>query len=128
MEATIQVKFANTRGDWCNIKTVEGKEVSVNLPKCPNLKQAIEAAQDVPYTLNGNMVEKDGKAYLWDSKPQGEKKAWGGQPKDEPFIAAQSVFSSICTLHAGSSTAGDIVSVLEDFETAYKVIMSKKTL
>lgn len=87
METKINVAEARVNGDWCNIKTSEGKEVSVMLSKCPKLKSQIEAAQAVPYELTVNLVTKGDKTYAWDLD---EKKGGKGAPRNEKAIIAQS--------------------------------------
>jgi len=128
METTIQVQSATINGNFCNIKTVDGKQVTVIIDKCPKLMEVIKAAQDVPYSLKGNMAEKNGKSFLWEPKPpQAPKRLFNGQPKNEKLILAQTCVKSACELHAekGGSTATKVEDVLATADSLFAWCMIK---
>lgn len=89
---TVKVAEARVNGDWCNIKTPEGKEISVMLSKCPKLKAQIEVVQAVPYDLSCKVVEKNGKFYAWDVEEKKEGGKSFGKPRNEKLIVAQSSY------------------------------------
>jgi hypothetical protein len=90
METKINVAEARVSGDWCNIKTPEGKEMSIMISKCPKLKAQIEG-KVVPFEIEGKVVAKGDKTYVWDLD---EKKGGKGAPRNEKAIIAQSSVSS----------------------------------
>ena len=103
----IQVAEARVNGDWANLKTTDGKEVSVMLSKCPKLKEAIEQAmgKKLPqYDLECNLVEKNGKRYAWDYEEKKPFSSGGGgfkgAPKNEEMIVAQSTFGYACAFYS----------------------------
>lgn len=89
---TVKVAEARVNGDWCNIKTPEGKEISVMLSKCPKLKAQIETAQAVPYDLTCKVVTKGDKTYAWDVEEKKEGGKSFGKPRNEKLIVAQNAY------------------------------------
>jgi len=124
MENKIQVAEARVNGDWANLKTVDGKEVSVMLSKCPKLKEAIEQAMGknlTTFDLDCKVVSKNDKIYAWDLE---EKKPFSGgfkgQPKDEGMIVAQSTLGYACNFYAQrSGVSEDMIFALSEKMIAF---------
>jgi len=92
METKITVASALINGDWCNIKTDTGKEISAMLSRCPKLKAIVETNPAIPYELTIKLVEKNGKFYAWDLDEAKEKTGGKFAPKNEKAIIAQSSY------------------------------------
>ena len=68
----VKIAEQKTNGDWCNIKTEGGKEVSINLKSAVKVAEQIAAGAK---EIEMNIVEKNGKFYGWDKQ---EQKQGGG--------------------------------------------------
>lgn len=64
MNQTIKIKDAKQANGWANIVTIEGKEISIKLDANPKLSQLITSNAT---ELFGNVVEKNGKTFMWDA-------------------------------------------------------------
>jgi hypothetical protein len=64
MNQTIKIKDAKQANGWANIVTIEGKEISIKLDANPKLSQLINSNATELY---GNVVEKNGKTFMWDA-------------------------------------------------------------
>ena len=131
MNQTINIKTHKENGDWCNIKTEDGKDVSLNLKSSPKLKalidECISLTGDFPGSLTGNLIESKGKLFLWDVKE--ENRSNGGQKKysnaSQEAIIAQSVYSSTANRFQGSQMALDNKAFNEVCEERFNWVMSK---
>lgn len=124
-QETIIIAEISSKNGWINIKTNDGKEVSVKEDKALKTAAALKDAKPGS-EVTGNLVGKDGKFYLWDLD---EKKGGGNKsftPKDKSFDAA------ICA----AESASNMLSLSKDpsienfdklFEHIHKQIMSKAT-
>lgn len=110
MNNVIIVAEISERNGWANIKTNEGKEISIMLSKCPKLAEQLKDAKP-GIELTGKLVEKDGKSYLWDidEKKSGSKSF---PAADKSFQAALSASQA-----AGSMMALQKEVSYEKFET-----------
>ena len=63
----VKITEQKTNGDWCNIKTEGGKEVSINLKSAVKVAEQITAGKT---EIEMNIVEKNGKLYGWDKQEQ----------------------------------------------------------
>ena len=63
----VKITEFKTNGDWCNIKTEGGKEVSINLKSALKVAEQITAGKT---EIEMNIVEKNGKFYGWDKQEQ----------------------------------------------------------
>ena len=63
----VKITEQKTNGDWCNIKTEGGKEVSINLKSALKVAEQITAGKT---EIEMNIVEKNGKFYGWDKQEQ----------------------------------------------------------
>ena len=63
----VKIAEQKTNGDWCNIKTEGGKEVSINLKSALKVAEQIAAGAK---EIEMNIVEKNGKFYGWDKQDQ----------------------------------------------------------
>lgn len=123
----INIAEKKINGDWCNIKTVDGKDVSINLKSNPKAAAFINADGN---NFMVNLVEKGGKTYGWDVSE--EKKSGGGnkfqltpeqlaakqQREDhtQRMIVAQSCLSSACTMYnQGSKTPEQVTEIADKF-------------
>ncbi len=91
METKIIIAEISERNGWYNIKTNEGKEISVMASKCPKITEVLKTAKSGT-EVTGKLVEKDNKSYLWDLTEQ--KSGSGGKsfaPKDKSYISAKVV-------------------------------------
>lgn len=81
----VKIAEQKTNGDWCNIKTEGGKEVSINLKSALKVAEQIAAGAK---EIEMNIVEKNGKFYGWDKQ---EQKQGGGfkQLSPEQLAAKQ---------------------------------------
>jgi len=68
----VKIAEQKTNGDWCNIKTEGGREVSINLKSAVKVAEQIAAGAK---EIEMNIVEKNGKFYGWDKQ---EQKQGGG--------------------------------------------------
>ena len=75
----VKIAEQKTNGDWCNIKTEGGKEVSINLKSAVKVAEQIAAGAK---EIEMNIVEKNGKFYGWDKQEQ--KQGGGGFAKLTP--------------------------------------------
>jgi len=83
----VKIAEQKTNGDWCNIKTEGGKEVSINLKSAVKVAEQIAAGAK---EIEMNIVEKNGKFYGWDKQEQ--KQGGGGnrfQQTPEQLAAKQ---------------------------------------
>jgi len=64
MNQTIKIKSFKEANGWANIVTIEGKEISIKLDANPKLSQLITSNAT---ELFGNVVEKNGKTFMWDA-------------------------------------------------------------
>jgi hypothetical protein len=64
MNQTIKIKSSKEANGWANIVTIEGKEISIKLDANPKLSQLITSNAT---ELFGNVVEKNGKTFMWDA-------------------------------------------------------------
>lgn len=116
------VAQATIKGEWCNIKTPEGKEISVMLTKAPKTKALIDAALAkgvFPFELEGRVVVKaDGKIFIWDPE-EGKKGGKLFPPKDEGAIIAQSSFASACQFYQQRVGTPDDVLILAEKGVAF---------
>ena len=82
----VKIAEQKTNGDWCNIKTEGGKEVSINLKSAVKVAEQIAAGAK---EIEMNIVEKNGKFYGWDKQEQ--KQGGGGfkQLSPEQLAAKQ---------------------------------------
>lgn len=121
----IQIAEKKINGDWCNIKTVGGKDVSVNMKSAPKTAELINNNAS---EIEVNIVEKDGKIYGWDKQEprQGgnkfqltpEQLAAKQQREDhtQRMIIAQSSLSNACVMYGqGSKTPEQIMEVAKSF-------------
>lgn len=90
---------------------------------CTKFKEGVE----VVYTIEPNgtypsrikpVQEEQGQQYNGGNKFQVKAEL-------QPLIVAQSIFSSVCTLHSGSQTHLDMAKVMKDTEEAFNWAMSK---
>jgi hypothetical protein len=81
MNTKIKISQTAVKGDWCNLKLHDGREVSVYLKSCPKLSVHLQAGNVPEGELECNLIEKDGKLYAWDVKE--EKQGGGGGFKKE---------------------------------------------
>ena len=135
MKQTIQVQSVtlSANKEWYNVKSVDGKEYSIGLKdkksgadKNPNLKQAIEVAQAVPYPLTADITDWNGKLFLNDPKPEGEKKPFAAKAQNQELIVAQSSIKAACDLfrEMGLVTTEDVI---KEAEKIYQWCMSKSS-
>lgn len=124
MNNVIIVAEISERNGWANIKTNEGKEISIMLSKCPKLAEQLKDAKP-GIELTGKLVEKDGKAYLWDidEKKSGNKSF---TPIDKSFQASQTAALAAANLLALSKDPSK-ESFDAWFEHIYTKISSKIT-
>ena len=64
MNQTIKIKSFKEANGWANIVTIDGKEISIKLDANPKLSQLITSNAT---ELFGNVVEKNGKTFMWDA-------------------------------------------------------------
>lgn len=128
-ETKIIVAEISEKNGWLNLKTNDGKEVSVMIEKAPKTAAQLKVNGNFvnPGTeVTGNLVSKDSKNYMWDLD---EKKGGGGKsfaPKDKSFeaaIAAVNAAASMYSLQKDVPTA-TVIGVAEQF---HKFIMDKST-
>lgn len=134
MNEKINVASLTVNGAWCNLKTRQGKEISVNLESNPKLKAHFGEGRIPDVEVVANVVEKNGKFYGWDPKEENK----GGSPfkKETPeekaarletealkqrMIVAQSSLSSAVQFYQQRS--GDEVAVLELAKKFYGFVM-----
>lgn len=114
-------KSANN--DWFNIVTNDGKEVSVNIPKCPKLTAKLNSAISGD-EIEGNLVVKNDKIFMWDPNESSGAKGKTFTPADKSFDAAKTAALAVATLFANKA---DVATLPKVFETLHGLIMSKVT-
>ncbi len=134
MNTKLNIASLAVNGDWCNLKTTEGKEVSVNLKSNPKLAVHLKDGNVPMEAIEANVVEKNGKSYGWD--PKEENKGGGGFKKETPeekaarleteahkqrMIVAQSSLSSAVQFY--QQRAGDEKNVLDLAKKFYGFVM-----
>lgn len=68
MNQTIQIQEHKINGTWCNVKTTDGKEISIAIgDKTSKIMAAINSGS---INIECNIVEKNGKSYAWDVNEQ----------------------------------------------------------
>lgn len=114
----VQQCTISPNGNWANLKTTDGKEISVMLTKALKVKAQIDAAlthNSFPFSVECKMVVKGDKTYAWDFE---ERKSGGGgkgfAPKDEGAIIAQSSFASACQFYQQRAGTPDDVLILAE--------------
>lgn len=127
MAATlIKIVEKKINGDWCNIKTESGQEISINLKSNPK-SAAFIAADGNEFTVN--LVDKGGKLYGWDIAEQTKKSSpfqklspeelkakQEREDHTQRMIVAQSCLSSACNMYGqGSKTPEQITEIAEKF-------------
>ena len=125
MNTKIKVKSHTKTNGWFNIKTEDGKEVSVMAEKNPKLSAILEANPDGGCELYCSLVEKNGKNYAWDAK---ESSGFGGGFKsksgNEGFALAYSKDIYVAKIAKGEQASSDaIIGLAEKF---YEWLESKK--
>lgn len=70
----IKIGEKKVNGDWCNITTIDLKEVSINLKSNPKTSALIDEGKT---EIEVNLIDKNGKLYGWDKQ---EAKQGGGSP------------------------------------------------
>lgn len=95
------------KNGWANLKTNDGKEISVMLEKAPKCKAQIEAS-NVPFFLECKTVEKNGKIFAWDYEEKKEGVKSFGKPRNEKLIVAQSSYDRAVQLMVGTKSAYDL--------------------
>jgi len=126
METKIIIAEISDKNGWYNIKTNEGKEVSVMAAKCPKLTEVLKTAI-AGTEVTGKLVEKDGKLYLWDLNEQksgGSGKSFA--PKDKSFEAAIAAAAAASKLWGLNKDVSD-EKALATAEKIHTWIMSKAT-
>lgn len=88
MNTKIKIETSAVKGDWCNAKLHDGKEVSIYLKSCPKLASVLSSGEIPLNELDCNLVEKDGKWYAWDPKEE-KPSGGGGYKKETPEEKAQ---------------------------------------
>lgn len=127
----IKIAEQKVNGDWCNIKTTEGQELSINLKSNPKSAAFINAGAK-EFTVN--LVDKGGKLYGWDISEQTKKSSpfqklspeeikakQDREDHTQRMIVAQSCYAATCNLKQQSNTTH--ADVLKMTETAYHFIM-----
>ena len=79
----VKITEQKISGDWCNIKTEGGKEVSINLKSAVKVAEQITAGKT---EIEMNIVESKGKLYGWDKQ---EQKAGGFKQLTPEQLAAK---------------------------------------
>lgn len=100
MSTTIKIAEISKKDDWYNIKTNDGKNISVLASKCPKLSEVLKDAKEGT-EVTGALVEKGDKIYLWDPKTFGSKGGGGYKeetPEKQAIILAQSQMDNACNL------------------------------
>ena len=64
MNKQVKIKEVKTSNGWANIMTIEGQEISIKLDSNPKLQALINSNAT---ELFGNVVEKNGKTFMWDA-------------------------------------------------------------
>jgi len=124
MNTKIIIASQTSNNDWCNIKTPEGKEISLNLKSNPITAKLI---QDGAKEVEVNLVDKNGKFYAWDIKEQksggfakltSEQLAEKKQREDhtQRMIVAQNCMSNATNFYSQSTgkTFVDIAAMAKD--------------
>ena len=79
MNTKIEISEAIFKNGWCNVKTSDNQEISINIEANPETCKKLNEGTILPITLEVNLVEKNGKKYGWDFKADQPKKS-------NPFI------------------------------------------
>lgn len=127
----ISILEMTEKNGWINVKTTDGKELSILIKdnKNPKTKAILDKASNgQTVELPAKIVEKDGKNFVWDADDK--KGGFGGSksfaPKDKSFdagIAAANAAGGMLALTKGATpTEFDIL-----FDHIYGRIMSKVT-
>jgi len=125
MENKIQVAEARVTGDWLNIKTNDGTEMSCMLSKCPKIKAQVEG-KTAPFDIEGKTVEKNGKIYVWDlDEKKPSSGGFKGQPKNEKLITAQSCMGYAVDYHIGTKQAYNLEELKKTAEALYNWCLTK---
>lgn len=126
----ISIQEMSEKNGWINVKTTDGKELSILTKegKNPKTKAILDNAKEgQTVELPAKIVEKDGKNYVWDADDK--KGGFGGKgfaPKDKSFdagIAAANAAGAMLALTKGA-TPTDFDTL---FDHIHKRIMSKVT-
>lgn len=123
----ITVAEAIIKNGWCNIKTNEGKEVSVMLEKAPKVKAQVEAKInqmgdiECPFDLECKTVDKNGKIFAWDFEEKKEGGKSFGKPRNEKLIVAQSSYNYAINYLVGCKGTFD----LKELDTTAKHIFTE---
>lgn len=127
MSNVIIVAEISEKNGWANIKTNDGKEVSIMLSKCPKLAEQVKTAK-AGSELTGKLVEKDGKNYLWDTddKKSGFSGGKSFAPKDKKFDAGIESLKAAASMFAldKEKNADQVILIAEKF---HAFLMSKVT-
>jgi hypothetical protein len=125
METKVMVQSCTEKNGWYNIKTPDGKEISVMIEKCPNIKEAIskelEAGTIGEFPVEMNLIEKNGKTYGWDIKAKGS--GGGGFKKERSGNESFALSYSKDLVVAGKV---EISKILETAEKLYQWLETKK--
>lgn len=128
-QTTIIVAEISEKNGWYNLKSNTGMEISVMQTKCPKLSDQLKDAKPGS-EVTGNLVQKEGKNYLWDLDEK--KGGFGGgnksfAPKDKGFEASLQAANTVGAMLA--LTSKDITLELFDkfFDHVHAKIMSKAT-
>ena len=124
---TIIVAEISEKNGWANLKTNEGKEISIMLSKCPKLEAQIKQGVKPGDELTGKIVEKDGKSYMWDvsdTKPGGGGKSFA--PADKSFQAAVAAINAAAQLWSLDKDKSD-EKVLASASKFHEFLLSKVT-
>ncbi len=121
MENKIHVAEAIMKNGWANLKTNDGKEISVMLEKAPKCKAQIEAS-NVPFFLECKTVEKNGKIFAWDFEEKKEGGKSFGKPRNEKLIVAQSSYNYAINYLVGCKGTFDTKELDTTAEHIFKAV------
>lgn len=126
-ETKIIVAEISEKNGWLNIKTNEGKEISVKMDKAVKVAAQLKDAKPGS-EATGNLVEKDGKYYMWDldEKKGGFGGGKGFAPKDKKFDAGVAALNAAASLYSFDKDKNTTV-LLQTAEMFHQFLMSKVT-
>lgn len=127
-ETKLIVAEISEKNGWLNIKTNDGKEVSVMIEKAPKTTAQLKVngiLVNPGSEVTGNLTEKGEKLYMWDL----DEKKGGGKgfaPKDKGFDAAIAAVNAAASMYALQKDV-PMQTVLNTAESFHQFIMSKST-
>lgn len=119
-----------TANFWYNFTDEKGRKIGITEKdgKNPELKKVMDLAK-IGDEIEGNLVEKDGKFYMFDKKTDNNgtfKKPFTATPKDKSFEAAIAAANAVAVLYANKD-AQTLAGLPKAFETIHGLIMAKAT-